>query len=162
MGMMAVDVGPALFNTPLEAGLRAVIILEAFEPAQFDIATISLLDYFLVHTADARGPESIHPDISARGGEYFVRRHLIEQGVALMMRSSLIEQIPTASGILFHTHETAAAMLDLLSTDYNRKLVAAANWLATQARDRGEATFLRDLRSKIDLWSQEMIGGSTR
>ena len=53
-------------------------------------------------------------------------------------------------------------MLDLLSTDYNRKLVAAANWLATQARDRGEATFLRDLRSKIDLWSQEMIGGSTR
>lgn len=160
--MMAADVGPALFNTPLEAGLRVVIILEAFEPAQFDIATISLLDYFLVHTADAGGPESIHPDISARGGEYFVRRHLIEQGVALMMRSSLIEQIPTASGILFYTHETAAAMLDLLSTDYNRKLVAAANWLATEARDRGEATFLRDLRSKIDRWSQEMIEGRAR
>lgn len=160
--MIAVDVGAKLFNTPLEAGLRAVIILEAFEPAQFDVATISLLDYFLVHTADAGGPESIHPDISERGGEYFVRRHLIEQGIALMMRSSLIEQIPTPSGILFHTHETAAAMLDLLSTDYNRKLVAAANWLASQARDKGEAAFLCDLRAKIDRWSQEVIGVATR
>lgn len=162
MGIIAAVTGPALFNTPLEAGLRAVIILEAFEPAQFDVATISLLDYFLVHTADAGGPGSIHPDISERGGEYFVRRHLIEQGIALMMRSSLIEQIPTASGILFRTHETAAAMLDLLSTDYNRKLLAAADWLASQARRRGEAAFLRELRSKIDQWSQEMIGRAAR
>lgn len=158
--MMTVHDGPTLFNTPLEAGMRAVILLEAFEPAQFDIATISLLDYFLVHTADADGPESIHPDVSARGGEFFVRRHLIEQGIALMMRSSLIEQVPTSSGFLFYTHETAAAMLDLLSTNYNRRLLAAADWLALQARKRGEVAFLRHLKSRIDRWSQETIGGA--
>ncbi len=162
MGMMPREHRPALFNTPLEAGLRAVIILEAFEPSPFDIATISLLDYYLVHTADAGGPESIHPNISARGGEYYVRRHLVEQGIALMMRASLIEQIPTSSGILFQSHETAAALLDLVGTDYNKKLIAAAQWLARQSRAEGHEQFLRNLKVKIDRWSQEMIGASAR
>jgi hypothetical protein len=160
--MMPDEIRPALFNTPLEAGLRAVIILEMFEPSQFDIATISLLDYYLVHTADAGGPKSIHPEISARGGEYYVRRHLVEQGIALMLRASLIEQIPTSSGILFQSHETSAALLDLIGTEYNKKLILAAKWLARQSREEGQEQFLRNLKIKINRWSQEMIGVSAR
>lgn len=153
---------PTLFNTPLEAGLRAVIILETFEPAQFDIATISLLDYYLVHTADAGGPKSIHPEISARRGEYYVRRHLIEKGIALMVRCSLIEKIPTSSGILFQSHETAAALLDLIGTEYNKKLITAARWLANRSHEDGQDEFLHHLRLKIDRWSQEIIEASLK
>lgn len=156
--MISGEIKPRLFNTPLEAGLRAVIILEVFEPEQFDISTISLLDYYLVHTADAGGPESIHPDISARGGEYYVRRHLIEQGIALMMRCSLIEEIPTSSGIMFQSCEIAAALLDLISTSYNKKLIEAAKWLAIKSREDGQEQFFHHLRVNIDRWSQELIG----
>ncbi len=151
---------PSLYNTPLEAGIRAVIILEIFEPTMFDLANISLLDYFIVHTADAGGPDSIHPDVSARSGEYFVRRHLVEKGLALMIRASLIEQITTSSGIIFRSHETSAAMLDQIRTNYNKRLIEAASWLAEQSREEGQEIFLNKLKFRIDRWSQEMIEGA--
>jgi hypothetical protein len=98
---------PQLFNTPLEAGVRALLILDAFAPQAFDLATMSLLDYYIVHTGDAGGPPSLHPEINARAGEYFVRRHLVEEGLLLMARASLVEQVFTGSGIAFRAHETA-------------------------------------------------------
>lgn len=153
---------PQLFNTPLEAGVRAVIILEAFEPAAFDIATLALLDYYVVHTGDAGGPKSIHPQNDSRMGEYFVRRRLVEQGVALMMRASVLEQITDASGISFRAHETASAMLDLMGTSYNRRLQAAAKWLASEANSEGHAKLLVSLKSRVDKWSFETIGAAHR
>lgn len=153
---------PPLFNTPLEAGVRAVIILEAFEPAAFDIATLALLDYFVVHTGDAGGPESIHPQNDSRMGEYFVRRRLVEQGVALMMRASVLEQITDASGISFRAHETASAMLDLMGTSYNRRLQVAAHWLASKAQPEGHTKLIDNLKNKVDRWSFETIGAAHR
>jgi hypothetical protein len=149
---------PQLFNTPLEAGVRAVLILDAFAPQAFDLATMSLLDYYIVHTGDAGGPPSLHPEINARGGEYFVRRHLVEEGLLLMARASLVEQIFTGSGIAFRAHETATAMIDLFGSAYNRRLAEAARWLALEAAAHGVEPFVQGLRSGLERWSHEIIG----
>lgn len=149
---------PALFNTPLEAGLRALVILDAFAPEAFDLTTLSLLDYYLVHTGDAGGPDSVHPDLEAREGEYFVRRRLVEDGAAMMVRSFLIHRIPHEKGISFQACDTAGAMVDLMNTDYNRRLKRAAQWLADQAAEKGLDKFLAGLKSGIDRWTLEIIG----
>ncbi len=47
----------SLFNGTIETGLRSLMILEAFYPEKLDLDSISLLDYFIVHTADIGGPE---------------------------------------------------------------------------------------------------------
>ncbi|OWY04621.1 threonine efflux protein [Thioclava sp. F1Mire-8] len=146
-----------LFNSPLEAGIRAIVILEMFEPKSFDISTLSLLDYFVVHTGDAGGPPSIHPEIEARAGEFFVRRHLVERGVGLMVRASVLEQRVESTGITFRSHETASAMLDLMTSSYNRQLKTAAAWLANEASKEGIEAFLDNLRLQIDMWSQAVI-----
>lgn len=149
---------PRLFNTPLEAGVRALLILDAFAPSAFDLSTMSLLDYYIVHTGDAGGPPSLHPEITARGGEYFVRRHLIEEGLLLMARASLVEQVVTGSGIAFRAHETATAMIDLFGTSYNSRLAEAAKWLALQAETKGTDAFVADLKEGLERWSHEIVG----
>lgn len=150
--------GPQLFNSPLEAGLRVVMILDAFSPEVFDLATLSLLDYFVVHTGDADGPPSIHPELEARAGEYFVRRRLVEEGAALMVRSFLLEQTRDENGISYRARETATAMIDLMSSEYNTRLRDASKWLAMRAREDGLDHFFINLRSGIERWTHEVTG----
>ena len=158
MGVSLTLAQPQLFNTPLEAGVRALLILDAFAPQAFDLATMSLLDYYIVHTGDAGGPPSVHPEINARAGEYFVRRHLVEEGLLLMARASLVEQVFTGSGIAFRAHETATAMIDLFGSAYNRRLAKAAQWLALEAAAQGIDTFILGLKDGIKRWSHEIVG----
>lgn len=158
MGLSLPIAQPQLFNTPLEAGVRALLILDAFAPQAFDLATMSLLDYYIVHTGDAGGPPSLHPEINARAGEYFVRRHLVEEGLLLMARASLVDQVFTSSGIAFRAHETATAMIDLFGSAYNRRLAEAAQWLAREAAARGVDTFIKNLKDGLERWSHEIVG----
>jgi hypothetical protein len=149
---------PQLFNTPLEAGVRALLILDAFAPQAFDLATLSLLDYYIVHTGDAGGPPSLHPEINARAGEYYVRRHLVEEGLLLIARASLVEQVFTGNGIAFRALETATAMIDLFGSDYNRRLAEAAQWLAREAARQGIDPFIQILKDGLERWSHEIVG----
>ena len=158
MGLSLPVPQPQLFNTPLEAGVRALLILDAFAPRAFDLATMSLLDYYIVHTGDAGGPPSLPPEINARAGEYFVRRHLVEEGLRLMARASLVEQVFTSSGIAFRAHETATAMIDLFGSAYNRHLSDAAKWLALEAADQGVDVFVQGLKAGLERWFHEIVG----
>lgn len=160
MGLSLPTAQPQLFNTPLEAGVRALLILDAFAPRAFDLATMSLLDYYIVHTGDAGGPPSIHPEINARAGEYFVRRHLVEEGLLLMVHASLVEQVFTGSGIAFRAHETATAMIDLFGSAYNRRLAEAAQWLEREATVQGVDSFIQSLKDGLERWSHEIVGRS--
>ena len=158
MGLRLPIAPPQLFNTPLEAGVRALLILDAFAPQTLDLATVSLLDYYIVHTGDAGGPPSLHPEINARAGEYFVRRHLVEEGLLLMARASLVEQVFTGSGIAFRAHETATAMIDLFGSAYNRRLAEAAQWLAREAASQGVDALIQGLMDGLERWSHEIVG----
>lgn len=158
MGLSLPHAQPLLFNTPLEAGVRALLILDAFAPQAFDLATMSLMDYYIVHSGDAGGPPSLHPEINARAGEYFVRRHLVEEGLLLMARASLVEQVFTGSGIAFRAHETATAMIDLFGSAYNRRLAEVARWMADEAVDQGVHQFLESLKDRLERWSHEIVG----
>ncbi len=153
---------PALFNTPLEAGLRAVVILDAFAPRAFDLKTLSLLDYYAVHAGDIDvdkdGPESLHPPVSPRRGEFFVRRRLVEDGLALMERAFLLDRLADADGFIFRTRDLASAMVDLMQSDYNARLREAAQWIADQAETEGYETFFERLSAGVDRWEHEIDG----
>ncbi|GEO37018.1 hypothetical protein SAE02_11660 [Skermanella aerolata] len=144
----------ALFNGTIETGLRSLMILEAFYPKNLDLDSISLLDYFVVHTADLCGPESLHPTVSARVGEYRVRRKLIQEGLQMLIRISLVSVIEATDGIRFVSADDAPAFVKLLATDYNRNLSDRAIWLAQRAQRQGDS-FFAEMRAYIDRWTLE-------
>lgn len=50
-----------VFNSPLETGVRAVIVLATCYPKALTLDELVALDHLVVHTADIGGPTSLHP-----------------------------------------------------------------------------------------------------
>ncbi len=145
---------PRLFNGSVETGVRSLLILEACYPATLDLNTMSLFDYFVVHTEDIGGPSSVHPPTRSRAGEYHVRRRVIQDGLRLMRRACLVDVVEAEDGVRFVASEDAPAFVRLLATDYNLELLARSKWLAEQWREVGDE-FLTRLRASIERWSLE-------
>ncbi|MGB3501047.1 MAG: ABC-three component system middle component 2 [Mesorhizobium sp.] len=143
-----------LFNGVLETGMRSVVVLNAFSPIQLDREELSLLDYFIVHSSQAGGPEDIHPTKESSFSEYHVRRRRIDDGIKMLIRIRLVDVVPDPDrGLCFRAGDDAPGFVDLLRSSYNRDLVHRALWL--RARHDEDAGFLARLRQTIERWVLE-------
>jgi hypothetical protein len=131
------------FNSPLETGVRSLAILVAAYPAAFDLQRLVEMDYLVVHSGDAGGPESLHAPLPLRAAELLVRRGLIEKGLLLMMSRGLVQRLPTTEGISYIAGEAAAPFLASLTTEYSTHLKERAEWAAR----RFEETSIEEIRS---------------
>lgn len=151
---------PTLFNSPLETGIRAIMVLNAAFPQAFGVTEITWFDHLIVHTGDIGGPPSLHPDVPQRSGELLVRRRLVEEGLQVMRRLHLVEFVPDGdTGLLYRASEESAGVIELLRTPYSVALRDRAEWLACNVLSRSRLE-LEDLVAKrIGRWRIEFYGG---
>jgi len=116
------------FNTPLETGIRLVILLAEAYPDLFSLDRLVMLDHVLVHTSDFGGPASVHPPSPYRVAEPYVRRELVQRSLILFRSRGLVREIPTAEGFLWQAGEPAAPFVECLTTRYHQLLRARAKW----------------------------------
>jgi hypothetical protein len=114
---MSATAGP--FNTPLETGIRLIILLGEAYPSLFSLDRIVMLDHILVHTNDFGGPASIHPPSPYRIAEPYVRRELVQRSLILFRSRGLFIEVPTAHGFLWQAGEPAAPFIECLTTPYH-------------------------------------------
>jgi hypothetical protein len=119
---------PTLFNSPLETGIRSLEILVAAYPAAFDLERLVEMDYLVVHSSDADGPESLHASLPMRAGELLVRRGLIEKGLLLMASRHLIQRILAEDGFGYIAGDAAAPFLSSLTSTYSQRLKERSQW----------------------------------
>jgi hypothetical protein len=148
----------ALFNSALETGVRAVVILDAIHPRAFDLTHMTWCDHLVVHTGDIGGPASLHPDIPQRTGELLVRRKLVEDGVNLMRRLHMIDADVGANGIQFRASEEASSFVEALRTDYAATLKKRAEWLAKYLLEKSDADLTGLITDRIGRWAVEFLG----
>jgi hypothetical protein len=117
------------FNSPLECGLRAVVLLVAAYPKELDIQRLVSYDYLLVHSGDVGGPSSLHPAGPHRSGELLVKRPILEAGVSLMMTKSIIECIFSPYGIHYLAGNWALSFLAGIESPYCHVLRERADWV---------------------------------
>jgi hypothetical protein len=149
---------PHLFNSALETGLRALVVLEAFYPRQCDLTEITWLDHLVVHTGDLDGddvPASLHPDLPNRAGELFVRRRLVEHGLRMMQQVHLVDSVDTENGICFVASEEAPSFVDLLQSNYTLKLKQRAAWIAKRFAHMPTAEIKLLIEAKVGRWTAE-------
>jgi hypothetical protein len=156
------DAPPALFNSALETGVRALIVLDAVYPRAFDIARLTWCDHLVVHTADIGGPDILHPDIPQRTGELLVRRRLVEDGVALMRRLHMIDTNIGDHGIQFQASEEAPSFVEMLRSDYSVALKARAQWLASYLAEKSDDALTDLIVERIGRWAIEFQGEAGR
>lgn len=103
-------------------------ILVAAYPTPFDLERLVEMDYLIVHSGDADGPESLHVALPMRAGELLVRRGLIEKGLLLMTSRNLIQRLPAEDGFNYVAGDAAAPFLSSLTSTYSQRLRARAQW----------------------------------
>lgn len=126
--MMTSESRPAPFNSSLETGIRSLEILVAAYPAALDLERLVEMDYLVVHSGDADGPESLHAALPMRAGELLVRRGLIEKGLLLMRSRSFVQQITAENGFDYIAGDAAAPFLASLTSTYSQRLKERAQW----------------------------------
>jgi hypothetical protein len=143
------------FNSPLETGLRALTVLSAIYPRASDIQRLMTFDYLLVHSADADGPESLHPGTPQRNGELLVRHALIQNGLYLLLSRRLIERLPAETGIVYRALDDAQSFLDNLGSEYMQGLRARADWIAATFGDMADSELTDFINQRFTKWTTE-------
>ena len=143
------------FNSPIETGIRALILLAAAYPAQLDLQRLLEYDYMMVHTGDVDGPPSIHPALPLRSGELLVRRQLIERGLMLMISRALISRHATPNGFMYQAEDDAGPFLDALAAEYLSDLKNRAEWVVNRFREMSDQEIRFMLTRVYDQWSRE-------
>lgn len=113
------------------------------------------MDYLVVHSGDAEGPDSLHAPLPLRAGELLVRRGLIEKGLVLMMSRGLVQRIPEQDGFKYIAGETAAPFIATLSTDYFLRLIERATWAVNRFDGVPTVEVSRFTHQLFEKWSTE-------
>lgn len=149
------------FNSALETGIRALVVLEAFHPRRCDLLEMTWFDHMIVHTGDLDdrdAPGSLHPDLPNRVAELVVRRPLIEKSLRLMQQLHLIDVFETEDGITFGASEGAPIYLDLLQAPYSVALKERAQWMAKRFSNKPTVEMREQMETRIGRWTADFRG----
>lgn len=146
---------PSPFNSALETGVRALVILVEAYPAAYDLQRLLYFDYLVVHSQDADGPESLHPNTPLRNGELLVRRGVIERGLLLLVSRGLVERHADIDGISYRASDEAAPFLDCLQASYSQALRARAQWVVDQFGSLGDGVLKSYFDARFERWTRE-------
>lgn len=150
---------PTLFNSTIETGIRAVIILNALYPRACALAEVICFDHVVVHSGDLGGPVSLHPPLPPRAGELVSRRGLVGESVRLMCQMHLIDERHDEDGIRFVASDDAPSFLRLLHAPYSVALKERADWLASTFGQKSEVEIEALAAGLVGRWRQEISSG---
>ena len=147
------------FNSPLECGLRALILLEASgQQNGCDLQRLVFYDYLLVHSGDVPdGPPSVHPPTPLRSGEALVRRQWFERGLLLMLSRELIGRNFSDTGISYASTDITSPFLAYLEEPYTAQLRERAEWVVSQFGEQSDADLVTFFKVNLDRWGGEFI-----
>jgi len=149
---------PALFNGPVEIGMRAAMVLANAYPERLDLSRLVILDYIVVHSGDITdGPPSLHPPTPLRAGEVSVRRGLLESGLHLLAMKGLVVRYLDESGITYSARSEITTFLDALTSVYANAVRDRAEW-AVQRLNRLADSQVRELfEESMGRWKTEFV-----
>jgi hypothetical protein len=157
---MSTAATPALspFNSPLECGLRTLVLLAAAQPPACDLQRLIFYDYLLVHSGDVPdGPQSIHPPTPLRSGEALVRRHWIERGLLLMISRELLIRTFSERGIMYQASPLTESFLGYMEQPYTKQLRERARWVIARFGGYSDHELVEFFKTNLDRWGGEFI-----
>lgn len=144
------------YNSPLECGIRVLILLTNSYPKALDIQRLLQYDYLLVHSGDVEeGPKSLHPQTPLRSTELLVRRTLVAQGLDLMLTRNLIDTDYSAKGIFYRAAELAPSFLDQFASEYISALRERSAWVVQHFGAYSDKELHSFMRKNWDRWGAE-------
>ncbi|AMV35112.1 hypothetical protein VN12_23500 [Pirellula sp. SH-Sr6A] len=145
-----------LFNSPVEVGLRALVILTDIFPDACTLDRLVILDYFVIHSDDLpEGPLGLHPKTPHRSGEILVRRNTLQAGLMLFQSRGLIEIQYRKNGVCYAAMETSSSFLDAIDAEYVTDLRNRSAWLNSTLGNMPDVELHSVVQSNLGVWGAE-------
>lgn len=141
------------FNSPLEIGVRSLVLLNSFYPMSLDVTQLVDFDYLLIHSGDAGGPRSLHPPIPLRTGEIIIKRQLIQNALLLMINKQLIKRQVTERGIEYILTDSARPFLNSIESNYIYELRERASWVNQEFGNKSDVELRSVINKFFDQWT---------
>ena len=121
---------PVIFNSPIELGTRAALILASLEGKKLDIDNLVLLDYALLYSNEFGGPDSLHPLVPNHIAEIAQRRELLPDSLHYFLRKGLIDKCYEENGQFFTANSHTLGFVSCLASNYYKKIWKRLSWLS--------------------------------
>ncbi|MDF3300903.1 ABC-three component system middle component 2 [Streptomyces tropicalis] len=119
-------------NSAVEVAMRALVLLTQSHPEPLDLSSLVVLDHAMLHSEQFNGPPSLHPPLPAQPGELGMRRQLLHDGLAVLMRAELASVDATAQGLVYRATDRGSSFLGILEAPYVGQLQERALWAVEQ------------------------------
>ena len=126
-------------NSPLEVGVRALVLLAESHPEPLDLAQLVVLDHALLHSGEFDGPPSLHPDLPAQAGELGMKRTVLEQALLVLIRAGLAGVEDRREGLMYTATDRGPVFVDVLEAPYVGSLRERAEWAIHDYFPRADA-----------------------
>ncbi|MGW2800780.1 ABC-three component system middle component 2 [Streptomyces sp. NPDC001269] len=126
-------------NSPVEVGVRALVLLAESHPEPMDLAQLVALDHVLLHSGEYDGPPSLHPNLPGRAGELGMKRAVLEQALLVLIRAGLAGIVDRSEGLMYAATDRGPVFVDVLEAPYVESLRERAEWAVHQFAARSDA-----------------------
>lgn len=145
-----------VFNTPIEVGLRALIILNELSAKSMDLNQLVIYDYMVTHSNDVDdSTESLHPSIPYRSGEIVIKRKVMQEGINLMYSRELLDIEYTKNGVYYKSNELTLYFIKHLASTYAQDVIQNAQRLKEQFKRYSEMDLYEYINGNISKWGSE-------
>ena len=145
-----------LINTPIECGVRSLLVLDAVHPKRCDLKRLVAYDYFLSHSGDVEGgPDSLHAESPFRLGEILDRREIVKRGLKLIVAKGLVHQHFGSFGIEYEAASFANQFLNYFESEYANKAKKVASWINEHFGSLTDSELDAYITEKLGKWGVE-------
>ena len=145
-------------NSPIEVGMRTLVLLARSHPHPLDLSWLVVLDHAMLHSSQFDGPPSLHPRLPAQPGELGLKRQVMQEGLEVLMRAGLATVEATSDGLVYQATERGAGFVGILEAPYVGELRRRAQWAIDQFASTTDAVAAtRDITTR---WNEEFMAGT--
>lgn len=146
-----------VYNTPLEIGLRMLVILNELGAKGGDLDQIMYFDFLSLNTKDIGGPESIHAPVPKRGVQVYARKNLMQKGGNLLLSKELIDFRIDEHGFSYGINEVGKAFLTYFTSDYFREFSDRVNWVHQKFNNYSSEKLETFINENLSNWGGEFL-----
>ncbi|EIJ82108.1 hypothetical protein PB1_04200 [Bacillus methanolicus PB1] len=132
-----------LYNTPFEASLRILLILETSRNQSFSADMLAAIDFISIYGKEfGISDENLHGENNYKFSEFTLRRELIKKAIKQLVLDDLIKVHPTKNGFTYSINQKGLNYSEYLSSDYATAYRRAVSLVREFTSDKTEREVL--------------------
>ena len=119
----------SIFNSQIELGTRAALILGALDGKKIDLESIVMLDYALLYSEEFGGPENLHPSVPNHIAEIAQRLELMPDALLFLIKRGLLDIDTESDGHFYSSNAETIQFISCLKSTYYKKAWTRLSWI---------------------------------